>query len=206
MNIIDISWPISPAMTQYKNNQYVECHPRERAGSTVAEHLWHLHTHTGTHIDAPQHMLPEGKTLEQLPLDLFIGPARVIELTHVEEKITAQDLERHFLQPHERIILKTQNSFLLSTAPFCATFIFIDATAATFLASLPIKTVGFDYLGIERSQPAHPTHKILLHAGIGIIEGLRLEHVVAGTYELYCLPLALVGMDGAPARAVLKQL
>ena len=103
------------------------------------------------------------------------------------------------------MLLKTRNSYLSSIAPFNYEFIYVATSAAQYLIDHNIKAVGIDYLGIERAQPHHDTHTLFMQNNIGIIEGLRLEHVTAGQYILYCLPLACVGTEAAPARAVLVQ-
>ena len=205
MNIIDISWPISASMTQYKDAQHVTAKKLEKPSSSCLEHLLTLHTHTGTHVDAPKHFIPDGKTIEEISLSKLIGPCRVLDLTNVTQTITKNDLSTHTIQADEIILLKTKNSGHAPTEKFKYDFIYLADDAATYLVQQKIKTIGIDYLGIERDQPEHPTHKILLSAHITIVEGLRLQHVKAGTYMLYCLPLLLPGLDAAPARAVLIQ-
>jgi arylformamidase len=73
------------------------------------------------------------------------------------------------------------------------------------LAEKKIKAVGIDYLGIERNQPNHETHTVLMSNEITIIEGLRLDHVPEGQFFLWCVPLAVIGLEAAPARALLIQ-
>jgi arylformamidase len=124
-------------------------------------------------------------------------------MTHVAECITAQDLEQYAIKKDERILFKTRNSERAATDLFDARFVYVAQDAAHMLATIGIACVGIDYLGIERNQPAHETHTALLLSTIAIIEGLRLKEVVAGNYQLCCLPLNIPGVDGAPARAVL---
>ncbi len=101
------------------------------------------------------------------------------------------------------IFFKTRNSFHSSTDRFDPDFIYLQAEAAAVLATYPISAVGIDYLGIERGQQGHPTHRALLSKGIAIIEGLRLAHVRPGAYTAICMPLAVVGLEAAPARVIL---
>lgn len=204
--IIDISWPVSPAMTAYKNNRVVEFKTTKTFEKDSArEALITIGTHTGTHVDAPSHFVRDGGAIDQLDLLSIVGPCRVIDMTHIQEKITADDLERCDLQQGERILFKTKNSSLSPTDLFEAQFIYLDVTAAQFLASKKLRCVGIDYLGIERNQPGHETHSLLFEAGTVIIEGLRLQSVEPGEYFLCCLPLALEGLEAAPARVVLLQ-
>lgn len=203
MNSIDISWPISPDMTAYKNNATVQFTPRKQfEHDKVRETLITLSSQTGTHVDAPAHFLQDGITTEQLPLDSLIGRCQVIDMTHVTEKITADDLKVCKLS-QQIVLFKTKNSQLSPTELFSTEFIYIDQSAAEYLAAQNIRAVGIDYLGIERQQPEHETHLAFMNKNITIIEGIRLAGVAPKEYVLCCLPLLLVGLDGAPARAVL---
>lgn len=208
MNYIDISWPISSDMTAYKDRYVVRIIPTKNfEQDAVRESLITVGSHTGTHIDAPAHFIKNGVRTDALSLDATIGPCVVIDMMHCTQSITRTDLiaVADSIQQGSRILFKTRNSAHTPTDPFDATFVYIDRQAAAYLAELKIQAVGIDYLGIERNQKGHETHITLLSAGVVIIEGLRLEHVVPGHYFLYCLPLALVGTDGAPARAILTK-
>lgn len=205
MKIIDISWPISPNMTTYKNRKDVSITKiKSLPQDCVSESTLVMHSHTGSHVDAPAHFIEQGKTIDQIPLEKLCGSCIVIDLTHVTESIKEEDLKIHepFLRSHKIVLLKTTNSFCKATEEFNCNFIFLEKSGAQFLIDCGIQTVGFDYLGIERNQQGHPTHKILLQHGI-IIEGLRLEQINQGTYTLYCLPLLIQHGDGAPARIIL---
>ncbi len=101
------------------------------------------------------------------------------------------------------VLFKTKNSLLECDALFNPVFIFLAPDAAQLLVEKQVKAVGIDYLGIERGQPDHATHVTLLAKNIPIIEGLRLKDIKAGSYFLCCLPLAIQGLEAAPARAVL---
>lgn len=204
MKIIDISWPISENMTTYKNKKVVEFKPaKEFEKDNARETILTLNTHVGTHIDAPSHFLKDGKTIDQIALEKLCGPCRVLDLTNVQESISEKDLEKFDILENEIILLKTKNSSKSPSEEFDPLFIYLKADGAKYLANKKIKAVGIDYLGIERNQPGHPTHKALLEAQIPIIEGLRLEQVSKDTYNLICLPISLDGLDAAPARAIL---
>ena len=204
MNIIDISWPIAAGTTEYKDKGTLQLKPiKEFARDGVRETIMHMSVHTGTHIDAPSHFLDSGNTIEQFALDKLVGPARVLDCSTIESGITKKDLEPHNIKAGEIILLKTSNSTLAPDAPFNPEFVYLTKSGAQHLASLNIKAVGIDYLGIERGQPEHETHTCLLGRDTPIIEGLRLGHVAPGNYVLYCLPLSLHGAEAAPARAIL---
>jgi len=193
MKIIDISWPINNNITEYKDRKTIN----------ISEKIITLHPHTGTHIDAPAHFLKNGKTIDQIDLNRLIGKCRVLDFTEIEEKITEKDLEKHDIKKDEIILLKTKNSDLTITQKFDANFVYLEKSGAEFLVKKEIKSVGIDYLGIERDQPNHETHKTLLENDILIIEGLRLKNVEAKGYFFYCLPIYLENLDSAPARAIL---
>lgn len=204
MKIIDISWPISNDMVTYKDKGDVKIEATrtfERDGGRESKLT--CGTHTGTHVDAPAHFLKEGKTLDQMDLSQLIGKCALIDMTHITEKITAEDLKDCDLQDCKIVLFKTKNSNLPAAGKFDLNFIYLDKTGAEFLAQKNLTAVGIDSLGIERNQPDHDTHKTLFNSGALIIEGLRLKNVNPDIYNLVCLPLNIVGADGAPARAVL---
>ncbi len=117
--------------------------------------------------------------------------------------ITAEDLMPYEIRADEIILLRTTNSAVGIHDSFNKDFIYLDPSGAQFLADKKIKAVGIDYLGLEQGDPEHTTHTILMKADIVIIEGLRLFHTPAGNYFMVCLPLFVVGIDAAPARAIL---
>jgi arylformamidase len=145
--------------------------------------------------------------MEQMPIDATIGPARVIFISD-PVAIRRPELEKHDLQPGERILIKTANSAKCwNRDSFDEDYIFIAADAAAYMAERGIRTVGVDYLSVGGfKQDMVETHQTILRAEIWIIEGLNLSAVEPGAYELICLPLKLVGSDGSPARAILRKL
>lgn len=204
--IIDISWPLTNGMQEYKDRKSVkleQINTIETKGSR--DFLLCMNNHTGTHVDGPSHMLPMGKNLSELGLEKLIGPAVVIDCTSSLEKVTVDVLKGIPLIPEIIVLLQTKNSFRSASEHFDTNFIYLDTVAAEYLVAQKVKAVGIDYLGIERNQPDHQTHKVLLQHDIPIIEGLRLAHVQAGNYMFFCLPLLLENVDSAPARAVLQE-
>jgi arylformamidase len=161
-----------------------------------------LDLHTGTHVDAPLHMIEGGDSIEATPIESLCGPARVLDLTGVQDGIGRSDLEGLGIQQGERILFKTRNSFR-EFPKFDAGFVYLKEDGARYLTDIGIAGVGTDALGIERSQPEFPTHRTLLGRGIWIAEGLRLAEVPAGSYYLMLAPLKLEGVEAAPARALL---
>ena len=136
---------------------------------------------------------------------MLCGRARVIELT-TREGVTAEDLAAFDLKEDIRLLIKTHNSRLWGSPEFHADFIGVTGPAAQFLVEHGVKVVGVDYLSVEEfKKPGAPAHHALLGAGTIVIEGLNLRDVEPGIYEMFCLPLAIVGSDGAPARVVLRR-
>lgn len=206
MKLIDISWPVNEATTEYKNNDTILFEPIKTFDSDAARDTRiSLGAHVGTHVDAPSHFLQDGKTIDQISLSKLVGRARVINCMTVLDSISSDDLENHQIDEGDIILLRTANSAYGPTDPFEREFIFLNESGARYLVSKKVKAVGIDYLGIERGNSEHPTHTLLMHADIPIIEGLRLGHVQAGIYFFMCLPLNLIGVEAAPARAVLLE-
>lgn len=164
-----------------------------------------LSSHIGTHVDAPSHFLEDGITLNKVSLAKCIGPCRVLDIRHIKEKIIPQSVFKNLkIKKGDRLLLKTANVKLLGRKEFVSDYVSLSLEAAQFLAKKKINLIGIDYLGIEKkSAPGHPVHKTLLKAGIVIIEGVDLSKVSAGLYQLYCLPLNVIGVDGASARTIL---
>lgn len=162
--------------------------------------------HTGTHMDAPVHFINGGRAIDTIPLEACMGPARVIRIDD-PEVIRISELEPHGIAAGERILFRTKNSdHVWKTDAFQTDFVHIPADTASWLAERRILTVGVDYLSVGGYQSdGAETHRALLGGGVWIIEGLVLTDIEPGDYDLICLPLKLVGSDGAPARAILRK-
>jgi len=159
-----------------------------------------LNLHTGTHVDAPLHMIAGAETIDSIPPERLVGPCRVLDLTHVADSIGMDDLAPFAVQKGERLLFKTRNSFSES---FLDDFVFLREDGARYLADIGVAVAATDALGIERAQPGFPTHRTLMKAGVVIVEGLRLKDVPPGNYWLVVAPLKLTGVEAAPARAFL---
>ena len=206
MEIIDISVPVRPGMIVYDGDPdvHMERVKTIAGGSSANVSRLDFGVHTGTHIDAPVHFIDGAPAMETVPLEALIGPAHVVDATALSEHIDAAALRRLAIPAGaERIIFKTNNSRLWDLDRFSPDFIALTADAATALVERGVKLVGIDYLSIGPKGNGAATHVALLKAGVVIVEGLDLRRVEPGQYQLACLPLLLVGSDGAPARAVL---
>jgi len=165
-----------------------------------------MSAHTGTHMDAPLHFVRDSPTIEQMPIDATVGPARVIRIMD-GTAIHKVELLPHSIQSGERILFRTANSDRdWGSLPFNEDFVFIARDAAEYLAERGVRTVGVDYLSVGGfRQDAVETHVALLGKGIWVIEGLVLGEIEPGHYELCCLPLKWVAAEGAPARAIVRK-
>jgi len=205
---IDISVPIGHGMLAWPSDPPVEISPFKVIGkdkhSNVA--LLKMGTHTGTHIDAPRHSLIGGQTIDELDPDLMIGPVEVIEIND-PVAIRAKELQGKGIKKGQRVIFKTRNSLTQWwKKDFQNNFIYLALDAAEFLAKRQVKLVGIDYLSVGgyKQENGLAVHKILLGAGVCITEGLALNKIKKGSYEMVCLPIKIFQGDGAPARVLLR--
>lgn len=162
-------------------------------------------SHAGTHIDAPAHFLAGGSGVDAISLDVLVGPCRVLDLSAAGRGIDREALEAHRLRGGERLLLRTANEGLLRRTAFTAEYAALLRSAADYLVEVGVILVGIDYLSIELFESkGHPVHVTLLRAGVVIVEGLDLTDVKPGDYDLIALPLRLSGLDGSPARVLLR--
>lgn len=208
-NWLDISVPLYSGMVHWPDNPPCEIGLVMNIdyGDPCNLSRLSMGVHTGTHMDAPFHFIQSGKSIDTMPLEATIGPTRVLEIND-PQAIKIKELEPYAIQPGERILFKTSNSTRAwQSATFVEDFVYISHEAAQYLAEKQVQTVGVDYLSVGGYRVDGPeTHRALLGAGIWIIEGLNLSSVQAGSYELICLPLKMMGAEGAPARAILRPL
>jgi arylformamidase len=207
MRTYDITLTITPDMIVWPGDPKVSIQRTSNmdSGDNANVSQISMSCHTGTHVDAPHHFLNNGKTVEDLSLDLLVGRAYVLYLPEVNQ-ITASVLRYAEIPPRtRRLLFKTKNSELWKNGQheFKSDFVALSVDAAEWLVDRNVKLVGIDYLSIAPYNLGTPVHTILLDAGMIVIEGLDLSKVSPGRYTLHCLPLKLGGADGAPTRCVL---
>jgi len=193
-----VHWPGDPEVTIERVTSIAE-------GAEANVTRLDMSAHTGTHMDAPLHYFDDDPGIEALPLEIAMGPARVIGIPG-EEPIDRGQLESLDIRGGERILFRTRNSDRpWAERDFDPAFVHFSLEAAELLGEVGVALVGVDYLSVGgyRSDGAE-THRALLGAGAWVVEGLDLSMVEPGDYELICLPVKLVGSDGAPARALLR--
>lgn len=213
MPFYDITVPLTNDMPTYPGDPGIQVSACASLANGDSANVTHLNfgAHTGTHVDAPSHFIEGASKVETMDLEALIGRARVIEVSPGSLSI-GLDLIAESCTPNDtRVLFKTRNSqFWKDTnQEFRKDFTYLEFEAAEELVKLGVRLVGIDYLSIEQfGQSDHSTHLALLSKGIVILEGLNLDGVPAGEYELICLPLRVSSGkgDGAPARAVLRTL
>lgn len=205
--IYDISVDIQTGMPTYPGDAKFKSRKLKSVDQDGYEiHRLTLGNHTGTHVDAPAHFIQDGATVTELPLDILNGRTRVVEI-HDKEKVSLEELQNVKLDNDFRILIKTRNSSLWkSKKRFQKKYVYLTLDAAKYLADNDIKLIGFDYLSLEKfGDSEHPVHRYLLGNQVIILEGLNLSNIEEGEYEMFCLPLKLAGLDGAPARVILRK-
>ena len=210
MTIHDISLTLSPDLPTWPGDPALELEQFESMDAGAHANVTRMSTsvHVGTHVDAPHHFLNNGRTIEQLSLEVLTGPCYVLQLPDGVDAITSEVLERSEITPDmKRILFGTSNSHLWVKVEteFQTDFVAITEDGAEWLVEHGVQLVGVDYLSVAPYGDSVPTHSVLLNAGVVVVEGLNLSKVMRGFYDLYCLPLKIAGSDGAPARAILIQ-
>lgn len=208
MDIFDITLTITPDLPTWPGDPKVvlERVNKMEQGANANVSRLDMGVHTGTHVDAPFHFIPEGQPVETLPLDILIGEVWVVRIPDEVKVITRETLEKMQLpEGANRLLFRTRNSqyWQDGAKTFQTDFVGVDAGGAQYLVDRGVQLVGVDYLSVAPYKLSRPTHQILLKARVVVIEGLDLSHVESGRYQLVCLPLKLGGSDGAPARVVL---
>ena len=207
MRTYDITMTVTPQMIVWPGDPPVNMQRISSIDSGDSSNVTQLtmSCHTGTHVDAPDHFLNNGMTVENLPLDVLVGRAYVLHLPNVNI-ISASVLMDADIPPRtRRLLFKTRNSeyWVNGKQDFQTDFVGLSVDAAELLVDRNVRLVGIDYLSIAPYKMGTPVHMILLNAGMVVVEGLDLSQVSQGRYTLHCLPLKLGGADGAPTRAVL---
>lgn len=208
MKLFDVTRPIHEGMVVYEGDPRVVVRrvASVAAGACANVSELSLGSHTGTHVDPPLHFRDGATGVDALPLDILIGPARVYALEGCGPIGTA-DLCRIDLAACPRILFKTGLSGPNAPDPRQATSAGVTAEAAWALLEAGVRLVGLDSASVDPPGAiGFPAHRTLLEAGVIVVEGLDLSTVPPGAYELLCLPLKLLGGDGAPARVVLRSL
>jgi len=193
-----VAWPGDPTV---RIRRLSDLEKGEQA--TVSEIC--MGVHSGTHIDAPAHFIPGGKTIDQIEPASLVGRALVVDVGDVGV-ITAEVLDGLAIPSAvKRLLFRTRNSrfWQEGMTAFQKNFAALNKEGAHWLAARKIRLIGVDYLSVALFEDPVSTHTILLAEDIVVVEGLDLSAVTAGFYHLVCLPLKISGCEAAPARALL---
>jgi arylformamidase len=202
---LDVTVPVRQGMVRWPDNPAVRVESNETVASGIVCRVTKLTfgVHTGTHVDAPNHFGVPGGGVDELPLQAFLGDARVVSVT--SRTIGRSEMEALDLQAGERVLFKTSNSARCwNTDDFVPDYVYVTSEGARVAAARRVQTVGIDYLSVGGGNDGPQTHRVLLEAGVCILEGLDLRSVEPGQYELLALPMLIAGSDGAPTRVVLR--
>lgn len=207
MKIYDITLPMTPDLIVWPGDpplQFTRPYDLTQGDICTVTRL-SLSVHTGTHLDAPAHFIRGGAGVETLALSTLIGPALLVEAM-TATALTADGLAALPIPPGtERLLIKTQNAarWTAGETNFYEEYVAVTADGARWLVAHGVKLIGVDYLSVAPFAELVEPHEILLAAGIIPVEGLKLDGVPPGWYQLVCLPLLIPGSDGAPCRVVL---
>ncbi len=208
MKLYDLTHPISPAMPVFPGMEPPEIEPTSSVQECgYLEHKMTMFTHTGTHMDAPAHIIGGAKTLGQLPIDQFFGSAFLLALNPPDKR----SIEMEMLSPHQKTIQKVD--FLLldtgwakhwGTPQYFSGYPVLSLEAAAWLGSRKLKGVGMDMISADDiDSRTLPVHRVLLENECVIIENLtNLESLPGDRFDFSCFPIKLMNADGSPVRAV----
>ena len=205
MKLYDISRPLKRGMPTWPGDtpfQYEVSWPKSDSGSVNVGKLT-MSIHTGTHVDAPFHFDDEGRKITDLDLNLYVGQAKLVDVAG-RTSIGADDLANVDLAGITRLLLRT--SSWSDPDQFPKSICYLRPDLAPFLAEQGIRLIGVDVPSVDpldskELQAHHGLHQHDIH----ILEGLWLEDVEPGIYELIALPLQIEEADGSPVRAVLRR-
>jgi len=195
---IDATAPLSEATPVWPGDPPVKLWRILDTARGDPSNLSYLQTcaHAGTHVDAPLHYLPDGPGIEAMPIEAMVGSARVVDVPPGAPEVAAAAVADMAPRPGERLLLRT--------APGR------DAAWLSVGAARALAEAGVLLVGIDRPSVGAPdatgdeVHRVLLGAGVWIVEGLDLSACPSGACDLLCLPLRLPGADGAPARVLVR--
>jgi arylformamidase len=232
---IDCSMPLHSKMRKWPEDPQprFEWMLERKKGDRTDMITMNLITHTGTHIDAPLHFSPDGNTIDNMPVNMMVGPARVIEIKD-PESVKLKEVEPYNIRPGERILFKTQNSYKhYDTDKFFPVYVYLTIEVAHYLRDRKVSLVGLDAIALgpfydyyakppEGASPqevqnfekqnkvardiTYEVHNSFLKNGIWVLEHVNLKNVRPGPCILACLPMKIKNGDAAPTRCIIRPL
>ena len=204
MALLDISVLVRPGTPEWPGDVPFTCGWSARIAQGASVNLSHIagSPHVGTHADAPLHVRDGWPASDMLPLEPFVGPVVVLDVTRAPDGPLALDAGDARLAGCERLLLRTDRTIAEGTFP--AGWPVLSAAAAILLAAAGVKLGGVDAPSVdERESKTLEVHQALFGGGAYVLENLDLRGIAEGRYELIALPLRLGGLDAAPVRAAL---
>jgi len=208
MKVIDLSHPLNESMPVFPGAEPLEIiEASTLAGRGYAEKKLRLYTHTGTHLDAPAHLLAGAATLDRFPAGAFVGPGCVVDVSDSgEPRIGVDVLEKNGdrIARAEFIVFHTGWAKRWGDPSYFYDYPVLSEEAARRLATMNLKGAGVDAISFdEMDSSTLLVHKILLGSTMVLVENLRgLENLAGREFVFSCLPLPIAGGDGSPVRAV----
>ncbi|MBW1852237.1 MAG: cyclase family protein [Deltaproteobacteria bacterium] len=208
METVDLSHSISQGMPVYPGTEppiFTTACTYDEDG--FIESKITLYSHTGTHLDAPAHIMQGEKTLDQFTVDHFVGKGSVLDLRSTQKQtIELEDLQpyQHLIKESEFILLLTGWSRFWNEEAYFRGYPILSPEAAQWLCSFTLKGLGVDMISVdEEGSTVFPIHRILLESDIVVIENLtNLESLPPSGFTFLCVPLKIERADGSPVRAV----
>lgn len=203
-DIIDLTVPIGPDMAVYPGDP----RPERRLvsdlakGDPVTASVITLGAHIGTHVDLPAHFIRGGRTLGDYPIDAFIGPAHVLDLTDVACAVDEDRIAREAIPEDRHLLLKTRNSSFVRDAAFREDYVFLDPAATVHLLATRPRSIGIDYYSLDPTgSETLPSHRLCAEQGVPVFVCLDLRLAAPGAYWFAGSPLNHPELEGAPVRA-----
>lgn len=160
-------------------------------------------SHTGTHVDAPFHFDEDGQTIEELDVNIYIGEAKVIDVTD-EDTITVEALKQFDLVGIKRLLIKTKKE--MNEEQFPEEYMVVDEAVGAYLRTCGVQLLGTESPSVDSVNSKELlAHHALYDNGVYILENIVLTDVEPGMYDLIALPLKIQGADGSPVRAVIRK-
>jgi len=201
---IEIGRPITPGMVVYEGDPPVRLRPVATVGQDgVAVSELTMSLHAGTHIDTARHLSAAGPGAESVTLDDLCGTGFVLNARDAVDAVTAGAIAR-VPDDAERLLVATRSAELWDSGGFGRDLVGLSEEAARTIAARGTRLVGIDYMSIAPVDDPLPVHRVLLDAGVVILEGLDLRPLRQGWHEIIVAPLRIVGGDAAPARVVAR--
>ena len=204
---IDITRPVDETLVTWsgRSRPLHRWEKRLTAGDHCNVSFWQMSAHSGTHMDAPLHFIEGGKSIDQVPPDVFIGECQVVDRAALRSSVLDENTAQRYAGA-KRLLIKTSHSQLHPDGRYEAHAALMSEQAANVLLAGGLILIGTDRLSVDDSEGnSFSLHHRFLGAGCVIVEGLLLCDIREGSFFLSATPLLLTGTEASPVRAFLKR-